>query len=301
MARPGLNNHPKFRRLLLILKEPRSHVRGYLECLWDVAYENGDPVIGDAVDVELAAEYPGEQGRLYDALLAAGGSRPGFIEPVPGNPKLFQIHDLFDHAPEYVQHRATRESERKREKVCNGCGRQFRSPDPRALHCSSACRQAAWRDRRDNSNGRVTDRYVTVTDRNGTPAPAPAPAPREEDSTEPGCAPNSVPATEPADVSAILLTFPTVGGKRGNSREWHLRESYVNELRATYPHLDVLGECRKALAWTRANPGKHKTAGGMKAFLLRWLNKAQNFGNGRNGHAPVQRASVDRPVIHDAG
>jgi hypothetical protein len=68
MARPGLKNHPKFRRLVFVLKEPIPHVLGYLECLWMVAYECGDPLIGDQTDVELAAEWPGERGKLCKAL-----------------------------------------------------------------------------------------------------------------------------------------------------------------------------------------------------------------------------------------
>ncbi len=40
-----------------------------------------------------------------------------------------------------------------------------------------------------------------------------------------------------------------------------------------YPGVDVLAECRKAYAWIDAAQNR-KTARGMSAFLVRWLNKA---------------------------
>lgn len=113
MARPGLDKHPKYRMLLRMLGEARPHVRGYLETLWEVAYECGDPIIGSAEAIEAAAEYPGEPGKLFNALLKCGGDKAGFIEETPGRPGCYSIHDLNDHAPEYVKKRFQRESERK--------------------------------------------------------------------------------------------------------------------------------------------------------------------------------------------
>jgi hypothetical protein len=108
--RPTLLEHRKFKRLVSILKCPRSHAVGYLEMIWQAAYESGDEFIGDAVDVELAAEWEGESGELVKALLECGGLRAGFIEPVDGG---YGVHDLYDHAPDYVQKRRKREDERR--------------------------------------------------------------------------------------------------------------------------------------------------------------------------------------------
>lgn len=114
MGRPGLDKNVKFRRLVRMLDEPRPHIRGYLELLWEVAYECGDPVIGDPEAVEAAAEYPGEAGKLFAALRDCGGEgRAGFVEAVPGESGIYQVHDLIDHAPEYVKKRRAREEERK--------------------------------------------------------------------------------------------------------------------------------------------------------------------------------------------
>ncbi|WP_254512309.1 hypothetical protein [Anatilimnocola floriformis] len=162
VARPGLHNHPKFKRLVQLLKEPIPHVHGYLECIWLVGYENGDPFIGDATDVELAAGWPGTPGVLVDALLACGGkSRVGFIEPTSNG--AYQIHDLHHHAPEYVSRRKVKEDERKKKKVCGHCGSLFQSSEAHAKFCSQACRQANYRERDEPLRSVTQDCVTEVT------------------------------------------------------------------------------------------------------------------------------------------
>lgn len=124
MARPGLDKHVKFRKLVRVLGEPEPHVRGYLECLWEVCYEHGDPVIGDAEAIEAAAKYPGEPGKLFNALMTCGGTnRAGFIEPTD-HPDEYQVHDLMDHAPDYVKKRQKRENERKSNNIGENGGQR---------------------------------------------------------------------------------------------------------------------------------------------------------------------------------
>ena len=112
MARPGLMDHRKFRRLVALLGVGTAQVRGHLEMLWDSAYQNGDPYIGDQTDVELAAGWLGDPGVLCRALVECGGVGPGFIDPRSGE-ATFEIHDLFDHAPEYVKSRWRMERKRR--------------------------------------------------------------------------------------------------------------------------------------------------------------------------------------------
>jgi hypothetical protein len=69
-----------------------------------------------------------------------------------------------------------------------------------------------------------------------------------------------------------LLTFPT----DGNPRTWDLTIAKVESLSKSFPSLDVLGECHKALGWIEANPSKRKTPVGMPGFLFRWMGRAQN-------------------------
>ena len=95
MARAGLKDHMKFKRLVYILREPVPHVWGYLECLWATSYQQRSDQIGDRIDVELAADFPREPGKLVDALIVTG-----FIDLVEG---VHYVHDLVDHAPPYVR------------------------------------------------------------------------------------------------------------------------------------------------------------------------------------------------------
>lgn len=116
---------------------------GVLEVIWHHAYQDGDPIIGTAEDVEFIVCWDGEPGTCAGALVECG-----FMEPTETGE--LAVHDLYDHAPDYVRKRRAREQER-----------------------------------RSQSDG---DRSLTgQRPKNGsTPAPAPAPAPNTEPSTPDG-------------------------------------------------------------------------------------------------------------------
>lgn len=101
MAKAELIDHPKFKKLRRLLGEPTPHVVGYLECMWRQGYQIGSAVLGDADDVEAAAEFPGERGRF-----ASAAHQAGFIDQDADG--TFLIHDLYDHAPKYAQMRMRR-------------------------------------------------------------------------------------------------------------------------------------------------------------------------------------------------
>jgi hypothetical protein len=161
--------HPKFRRLVHVLREPAPHVVGYLEVMWHVGYESGNALLGDEVDVELAAQYPGEPGKLFKALLQCG-----FIDAVEEG--QYAIHDLYDHAPDYVQRRLKREIERRER------GQERRL----AFAPRNRPRTADWRAKaglaglsadlagQQTPNSGLTRRTSELAP---PPAPAPAPAP----------------------------------------------------------------------------------------------------------------------------
>lgn len=104
MARPGLLQHRKFARLARLLGSDALAL-GHLEILWLVAYEAGDALLGDGGDVEHLARWRGEPGVLAAALLESG-----FLDQVEDG---LAVHDLWDHAPDYVRARARREAERR--------------------------------------------------------------------------------------------------------------------------------------------------------------------------------------------
>lgn len=98
----------------------------------------------------------------------------------------------------------------------------------------------------------------------------------------------------PFESEKPILNFPTVGN---NGKPWPLLQSKINEYAETYPHLDIVYHCRKALQWCVDNPSKRKTIRGMPAFLNRWLERAQNTGKATQ---QTNRHSRDRPeLIHD--
>jgi hypothetical protein len=191
MGRPGLDKHPKFRLLVRLLGEPRPHVRGYLEFLWEASYECGNPIIGDEATVEAVAEYPGDSGKLCKALLGCGGpGRAGFIEEVPGEPGRYQIHDLFDHSPDYVKKRMARESQRQakgqslseaRAAAGRKGARSRWGDDAMPMANGTACHPM---DREPMANDAACHAADSKPMADGyTPAPAPAPAPALEDET----------------------------------------------------------------------------------------------------------------------
>ena len=161
MARPGFRQHPKLRRLAHLLNVALPYAWGLCECLWDTAYQSGNPFLGDSVDVELAAEYPGEPGTLTKALLAVNL----IDETEPGN---YQIHDLHENAPEFVKSRWDKEQERKKEKICEHCGSVYHSGEKHSKFCNATCRVAHFRKVSvTERNGNVTDSNGRVTERNG--------------------------------------------------------------------------------------------------------------------------------------
>jgi hypothetical protein len=80
----------------------------------------------------------------------------------------------------------------------------------------------------------------------------------------------------------------------GKPNVWYLSQEFVHDHQSLYPGIDVLQECRAALAWVRANPTKRKTAGGMPRFLINWLNKSQDRAKGT-----AQRPTQPTGPVHD--
>lgn len=108
MARPTLWNHRKFRELTMALKSEALAI-GTLECLWRGPYDSGDPLIGTSEAVEHAAYWKGKRGSLSELLV-----RIGFLDITP---RGYEIHDLMDHAPDYVKKRHAREEKRRQRPV----------------------------------------------------------------------------------------------------------------------------------------------------------------------------------------
>lgn len=69
-----------------------------------------------------------------------------------------------------------------------------------------------------------------------------------------------------------VLTYPC----KGVGEQWRLTQEDLDKLNQTYGStVNVLAECKKALAWIEASPTRRKTASGMMRFLIGWLNRTQ--------------------------
>lgn len=116
MAKPGLWTNKKFLNLVAMLQIPVPHAVGYLECLWSAASQAGHAMIGNPRQVEIAARWDGEEGKLFDALRDCGWPKSGFVEACPDIEGAWQIHDFGDHCATYVKERLKKRDQRARAK-----------------------------------------------------------------------------------------------------------------------------------------------------------------------------------------
>jgi uncharacterized protein YdaU (DUF1376 family) len=134
--------------------------------------------------------------------------------------------------------------------------------------------------------------------KDGTHHTSPSPSPDQTGGDE-DISSSSAPKgrAAPATVgSEVIVTFPTVPGRRSGEREWHLTKSAAAELQDGFPDLDVAAEAGKARAWVLTHATKRKTARGMPAFLFGWLSRSQNRGGARTGTAPAAPPSAPRAL-----
>jgi len=85
-----------------------------------------------------------------------------------------------------------------------------------------------------------------------------------------------------------VMVFPT----SGKVKTWGMPEALRQTLQDAFPGVEIVSECRRALAWCTANQAKRKTARGMPAFLTRWVSSAQDKGNAMPRQSPGR---FDRP------
>jgi hypothetical protein len=276
MARPGLDRNVKFRTLVRRLGLAEPFVRGLLETMWEVGYECGNPVLGAPDQVEAAAKWPGTPGVLFEALKFCR-----LIDELPVD--RWQIHDLMDHAPEYVKKRMARESRRtadnggqRRTTADNGAPpTPTPTPTPTPSGGKNSPRPPSCPEPPAAASGPAAP--TAVFEPPGEPPPAginaSSPVQRAAGANGDGTA---------SEADPVVLLFPVVGGNGGKGpAEWPLRHAKVAEYQQAFPGLDVLAHCRRALQWARDNPAKRKTFRGMPAFLWRWLAREQDRGHVR--------------------
>jgi hypothetical protein len=113
----------------------------------------------------------------------------------------------------------------------------------------------------------ISEKFRKIRNFSGNGSPQPSLA---EPSLAEGCSEPSAGSEPPV---SPLPFFPCNGE---GSKEWYLSPAKLAEYVESFPGVDVLADCRRALQWCRDNPEKRKTPKGMPAFLSRWLTKTQN-------------------------
>lgn len=178
MARPGLLTHRKFIRLARLIRSD-ALAYGHLGIIWDACYEAGDDNVGSAEDLEYLARWQGEAGKLSSALVESG-----FIDEDNGT---HRVHDLYDHAPDYVQKRMEREHQRRAKGVTIS---ELRAKAGRASG-EARRKQTASSDEQTGTNGEyVLNTCRTSDEQTGTNEATPAPSartqhPAQEEKKEP--------------------------------------------------------------------------------------------------------------------
>ena len=114
---------------------------------------------------------------------------------------------------------------------------------------------------------------------------------KEGNGSREGKGPDQCSATGAEPKSVAVLEFPVTGP---GGQTWGLSEALVSEFDELFPAVDVRREMLAALAWVRANPGRKKTAAGMRRFLTTWLSRANDRGGAGRRTTPTAAGRIER-------
>lgn len=252
----GYPRHKKTKRLLRLLGE--KGVVAHITLLCYVGEFNPDGNLFGMSNEEIAdaAGWTEDPDTFVSTLI----DPVGYLDDVPGRGK--RIHDWNDWNG-YAAHAKQRSASAKKAARARWA-RSNRSCDPHS----------------DPDSGSDAEGNAP------SPSPFPSPPLRPSDSSEktPPNPPGG--SAEPKNGSTpppgTLLSIPL--NKIGT--EHHVTQAEVDDLAADYPGLDVLAEIHKARAWCAAKPDRRKTARGVRAFLVNWLNRAQDRGGRASAAVP---------------
>lgn len=263
--------HPKILRLRRRLSVPTWGAVGVLESLWHLTATHAkDGAIGRIFtneDIANSIGWEGEPDHLIDALVASG-----WLDTCAINRLI--VHDWSDHCPDFVRGNLARQKVDFAVATTNSA-----APTPVAY--SSTVLQYA-----------TPVPYSSTVHESPTPRPRPKPIPIPSQDPEEKVSVELPEAVNPPPDA--VAEFPC----QGLRQVWHLTTGQVADWQTSYPGLDVEAECRKALAWLKANPRKKRTHGGMPKFLVNWFNRATD----RPGPAPPRafyqpRSATPSPTV----
>lgn len=240
--------HPKLLRLRRRLAVPTWGAVGVLESLWHLTAQHAkDGAIGRTFsneDIANSIGWDGDPDQFVAALVDSG-----WLDRCDLNRLV--VHDWADHCPDFVRGNLGRTRS------------SFAVPaktDPLPTPVANTSTQQVYGTPVGNAS---TDHQM----------PTPRPSQSKPIQSKP------IQADEEGGVEPTEAVDPPPDAKaevrcQGARKVWHLTASQIADWQATYPGLDVEGECRKALAWLQATPSRKRTASGMPRFLVNWLNRA---------------------------
>jgi hypothetical protein len=138
---------------------------GHLGIIWEACYEAGDDNVGSSDDLEYLAKWQGEPGVLSALLVDSG-----FIDRDEAG--IHWVHDLYDHAPDYVQRRMEREQERRAKGVTIS---ELRAKAGRASG-EARRKQSGTNDEHVLNTCPTNDEQTGTNGATPTPSPTPSPA-----------------------------------------------------------------------------------------------------------------------------
>lgn len=222
----------------------------------------------DKTDVALDANWQGSHEELVSTLIEVR-----LLDVLEDG--TYAIHDWQDHNAYAAA--AEKRSEAARNAALARWGKRCGQGGNADL-CDSQCENDAPR--------------MPIASKGNAPSPTPSPTQEErEDSLRSSSCDelcdkrtDSPPDDSPAD-DPVFVTFPTAG----KPKTWDCKQSDLDRWKELFPDLDVERQIRLALAWVEDNPGKKKTANGMKKYITSWLTRAQNRGDGARASPAYQQ------------
>jgi len=262
----GLPSHPKTKKLIKRL----GHAGGWsLVCLflWVAANRPSGDLLGLSVeDIELAADWTGNEGEFVEALVA--------VRFLDGAPENYEVHDWAEHNP-WAAGFEMRSAKAKWNAVKRHHGEA--EADRQVIE------YAAVRKAGENSLGDAARNATSIansTALSNAPSPSPSPSPSLEN-------PFAAADESPSSPAHATLKKSKASFDYATSKFIGLSGDMLTAWSEAYPAIDVRSEIANAKVWMLANPKNRKS--NIERFLTNWLSRAQDNAPRIAGHANNQR------------
>lgn len=211
-------------------------------------------------DIELAAEWEGEEGTFTTALLEAA-----FLEQ---DDQGYFLHDWAENNPWAAEEQARSEKARKGAQA--RWGKAYGQVEHDLSNAPSKPKQCV-------GNAQAKREH----DLSNAPSPSPIPKPKDirNDSSlrsESTPAPPEAATGEQPPPMQPVITLPLNTGE-----EYPIVQGQIEQWQDLYPAVNVAQALRNMRGWLLGNPRKKKTKSGVMRFIQSWLAREQDNGGAR--------------------